>query len=187
MCEFPSWIKDAQGKEHWLTDKDVTKAIRAGVLTAPNDDPWKNATGHSAIEKVLGVLGEHMEGKEGIPEGFKSAIRMGHCNRMARVEPAEAMKNVADLLPDDLDLAPGGVFSGSLKLGKDDVTPAVAAFLARLTSIGGNLSAHADAKLELPALTSIGGDLSADAKLDLPSLKTVDGKPVNKESNREAD
>ena len=184
MCEFPSWIRDAQGKEYWLTDKDVTKAIREGVLTAPNDDPWKNATGHSAIEKVLGVLGEHMEGKEGIPEGFKSAIRMGHCNRMARVEPAEAMKNVADLLPDDLDLAPGGVFSGSLKLGKDDVTPAVAAFLARLTSIGGNLSAHA--KLDLPALTSIGGNLSvsADAKLDLPSLKTVNGKPVNKESNR---
>ena len=177
MCEFPSWIKDAKGQSHWLTDKDINKAIRAGVLAAPNDDPWKNATGHSAIEKVLGVKGEHMEGREGLPSGFAQDIRLGKCNKMAQVEAGEAVKNVLDLLPDDLDLAPGGVFNGSLRLGKDDVTPSVAAFLARLTSIGGDL--HADAKLDLPALTSIGGNLYANAKLDLPSLKTVGGKPVS--------
>ena len=133
MCEFPSWIKDAQGKEHWLTDKDVTKAIREGVLAAPNDDPWKNATGHSAIEKVLGVKGTHMEGKEGIPSGFKLDISRGACNKMAQVEPVEALKNVGDLLPDNL-LLFGEKYSDSLDLSGCDLKG-----IKLPTSVGGYL------------------------------------------------
>ena len=100
MCEFPSWIKDAKGKDYWLTDKDVNKAIRSGVLDAPNDDPWKNATGHSAIEKVLGVSGKHCEGRRGLPSGFEQDIRLGKCNKMAKVALIETLKNVGDLVPD---------------------------------------------------------------------------------------
>ena len=50
-----------------------------------------------------------------------------------------------------------------------------------LTSVGGSLDIHADAKLD--ALTSVGGylDIRADAKLDAPKLVTVNGLPYKPE------
>ena len=72
------------------------------MISAPTDDPWKNATGHSAIEKVLGVRGEHLEGREGLPEAFANAIKRGECNKMAKVELKQTLTHVRDLVPDSL-------------------------------------------------------------------------------------
>ena len=110
MCEFPSWIVTPDGKAHFLLDRDIKQAVDDEALPS-----WDDATGHSAIEMVLGVKGKHVEGREGLPVEFASAIRAGQCNRMARVEPVQAIKHVMDLLPPGLELW-GDEYSGSLDL-----------------------------------------------------------------------
>jgi hypothetical protein len=110
VCDFPSWIIDKQGKAHWLVDHDIEQAIEDGKLSS-----WLDATGHSALEKVLGVKGKHKEGREGLPDGFASDIRSGKCNRMARVDPQQAIRNVLDLCPPGLRLWEDGVTTLDLR------------------------------------------------------------------------
>jgi hypothetical protein len=110
VCEFPSWIVEPDGTCRFLVDRDIKAAIEDGKL-----DSWDDATGHSAIEKVFGYKGEHKEGRKGLPEEFANAIKSGLCNRMARVEPEQAVKHVYDLLPKDLQLW-GKTYTGSLDL-----------------------------------------------------------------------
>jgi hypothetical protein len=93
-----------------LVDRDIEAAIEDGKLPS-----WDDATGHSAIEKVFGYKGEHVEGREGLPEAFAKAIKRGECNRMAKVEPAQAVKHVYDLLPEELTLW-ADEYNGSLDL-----------------------------------------------------------------------
>lgn len=71
MCDFPSWIhKD--GKDYWLTDKDIEGNILDGC-------------GHSAIEAKFNIRnGEHKEWPiyTDVPEEFLKAIRDGKCRKM---------------------------------------------------------------------------------------------------------
>ncbi|MBU6247115.1 MAG: hypothetical protein KGN77_05110 [Xanthomonadaceae bacterium] len=152
MCEFPSWIVDKNGKPHWLVDKDIEAAIEDGKFPKG----WVDATGHSAIEIVLGVKGEHREGREGLPTGLASDIRSGRCNRMARVEPKHALKYVPDLLPPGLQLF-GSQHEGDLDLRGCDLKG-----ITLPTSVGGWLYLRGCDLKGITLPTSVGGwlDLS---------------------------
>jgi len=63
MCHVPSWIK-TNTKIYFLTDKDVTKH-HENTNEAIN---WNDYTGHSGIEKIYGVSGNHVEGFPCPPE-----------------------------------------------------------------------------------------------------------------------
>jgi hypothetical protein len=166
MCEFPSWIIDKDGKAHWLVDHDIVQAIEDGKLKS-----WDDATGHSALEKVLGCSGKHCEGREGLPEGFASDIRSGRCNRMARVEPKQALSHVLDLLPPGLQLF-GSKIEGDLDLRGCDLKG-----ITLPTSVGGGLDlSGCDLKgITLP--TSVGGglDLEGAKNITLPVGLTIGG------------
>ena len=78
MCEFPSWIQTPDGKVHFLVDKDVKACVENGQFKN-----WEDAIGHNAIEKVLGVEGEHQV-RVDPPLEVLRAMALGKMNRMAK-------------------------------------------------------------------------------------------------------
>ena len=172
MCEFPSWIIDKTGKAHWLTDHDITQAMEDGKLPKG----WIDSTGHSALEQILGVKGEHKEGREGLPEGFASDIRASKCNRMARVEPRHALKFVPDLLPPGLQLF-GVKVEGDLDLRGCDLKG-----ITLPTSVGGGLDLEGAKNVKLPVGLTIGGhlDLTSSDVESLPHGFKIKGAIIGK-------
>ena len=77
MCEFASRIVDKDGKVHFLTDEDVI----AYCADKPEPIEWQDFVGHSAIEKVLKVDGEHVELFPCGPE-YTQAIKSGAVRRI---------------------------------------------------------------------------------------------------------
>jgi TfoX/Sxy family transcriptional regulator of competence genes len=112
MCDSPSWIIDANGKCHWLTDAVAEAAIEAGTIFNVTRKPmtWEDAVGHSAIEQLLGVSGKHHEGRNGLPDGFASDIRGGRYTRLARAGSDTAIRHIPDLLPPALQAELGIMF-----------------------------------------------------------------------------
>jgi hypothetical protein len=159
MCTFPSWIKDKEGKDYWLTDKDLTGA---GLS-------FEDGVGHHAIEKVRGVKGEHLEGPEGIPEGFKSDIRSGKCNRMA-LEDLVGSIQIIDLLPEGLfdkfKVADGLYLTYYTIRGTKTLKS-----LPEDLKVEGNLSLKGCTSLQsVPKGLEVKGDM---ALLDCPALKSL--------------
>lgn len=94
MCEVPSWIEAEETGVAWfLVDKDIERAMEDGKLKN-----WEDVIGHSAIEKLFGVKGNPKEGADGLPEAFREAIATGQCDRMIRVDPGTALRNIGHLL-----------------------------------------------------------------------------------------
>ena len=101
MCDFPSWIKDANGVCHWLTDAAVAAAIDGGLIDVYTGKQmtWEDAVGHHAIEQIYGATGKHLEGRSGLPEKFAADIAAGKCSRLLMAGRDTAVVNVPDLVP----------------------------------------------------------------------------------------
>ena len=172
MCEFPSWIVDDQGKAHWLVDKDIEAAIEDGKLKS-----WLDATGHSAIHEVLGVDGKRCEGRNNLPAEFASDIKSGRCNRMARVEPMQAIKHVLDLLPIGLALFEEKYVGGGLDLSGCDLKG-----ITLPTSVGGWLYLRGTKNAKLPVGMRIAGNVDlTDSDIEsLPHGIDISGEILGK-------
>lgn len=76
MCCFPSWIKTEDEKCFWNID----------ALLDQHRIKYLDGVGHSAVEKVWKVRGQHVEGLEKIPAEFVKDIQAGRCVNMMRAE-----------------------------------------------------------------------------------------------------
>jgi hypothetical protein len=81
MCDFPSWIIGSDGRNYFLTDKDVQVLIDNGCIIS-----FQDGVGHSAIEKLLCVKeGLHIEDLHNHPPiELLNAMRRGDMNKMAQ-------------------------------------------------------------------------------------------------------
>jgi hypothetical protein len=83
MCDFPSWIIGTDGRNYFLTDKDVQVLIDNGHI-----ESFQDGVGHSAIEKIYGDVvkdGRHMEFLHKHPPiELLNAIRRGDMTKMAQ-------------------------------------------------------------------------------------------------------
>ena len=160
MCDSPSWIIDKNGKAHWLTDVVAKAAIDACTISKTTHKPltWEECVGHSAIEQLCGVTGEHMEGRFGLPKKFASDIAAGRYTRLARAGRDTAIKHIPDLLPESLQKELGIMLADDdgVYVVVDRQVLVVTRGKPTITQQGGDLSTWDQSK---PTITQQGGDL----------------------------
>lgn len=81
MCQFPSWIKKADGSCFWNTDS---------ILEDHNIN-FVDGVGHSAVEAIWKVRGQHLEGLVGVPPKFLEDIKAGKCAKMMKAAGIHAL------------------------------------------------------------------------------------------------
>ena len=87
MCDFPSWIIDADDKPWWLTDKDVERFHGE----SSEKIIWYDFVGHHGLRKVFGVFGEDREGFDSLPSQLVTDIRN---NKLRKLMAAGGYKSV---------------------------------------------------------------------------------------------
>lgn len=74
MCDLFSWIKDKDGKVWFNRDEDIE-------IAGMN---FEDGIGHSAIEKIWNITGNHIEGVLKVPREIADAVNHGKCDKMIR-------------------------------------------------------------------------------------------------------
>lgn len=101
MCDFPSWIRTIDGKDHWLTDEDVR--VYCENKLAGEEIDWHDWVGHHAIIRVKPDVhaGYHREGFDSVvPSALLEDILAGKMDQiMLASDPIYNLRRYTPMLP----------------------------------------------------------------------------------------